>query len=214
MIETVLFDMDGVLIDTEEVITKAAILCLKEYGITAQPSDFLPFTGMGEKKFIGGVSEKYGLNFEQKMIERTYDIYDTIANEVKVFEGVVATLQTVKDLGCKIAVCSSAHRRKVLTNFMVMGVSVDFFDAVVTAEDVVNKKPAPDVFLLGAKKTNTNPENCMVVEDAISGVQAGKAAKALVTAITTSFIKNKLQQAGADFVIDKITELPKLLKKI
>lgn len=214
MIETVLFDMDGVLIDTEEVITKAAILCLKEYGVTVKPTDFLPFTGMGEKMFIGGVAEKYGLSFEQKMIERTYDLYDSIASEVKVFDGVVETLQAVKDLGCKIAVCSSAHRRKVLTNFKVMGVSVDFFHAVVTAEDVVNKKPAPDVFLLGAKKTNTNPENCMVVEDAISGVQAGKAAKALVTAITTSFARSNLQQAGADYVIDKITELPKLIKEI
>lgn len=57
----VIFDMDGVLVDTEPVINKAAILGLREYGLDAKPEDFVPFIGRGETKYIGGVAEIYGL---------------------------------------------------------------------------------------------------------------------------------------------------------
>src|SRR5512138_2829827 len=80
MIKGVLFDMDGVLIDSEAFICKAAIEMFREYGITAAEEDFKPFVGTGENKYLGGVAEKYHLkiNIAEAKV-RTYQIYESIS---------------------------------------------------------------------------------------------------------------------------------------
>jgi len=79
MIEAVLFDMDGVLVDSEEFICKAAILMYKEKGLLVFEEDFTPFIGMGEDRYLGGVAEKYGFPFDvARDKKRTYDIYQEI----------------------------------------------------------------------------------------------------------------------------------------
>ncbi|MGD8447111.1 MAG: hypothetical protein PVI94_26660 [Desulfobacterales bacterium] len=75
MTKAVIFDMDGVMTDSEHLINKAAIAGLREYGIQPEPSDFLPFTGMGEDHYIGGVARKYGLTYIPQMKARVYEIY-------------------------------------------------------------------------------------------------------------------------------------------
>ncbi len=81
MIHGVLFDMDGVLLDSEAFITQAGILMFKEKGIEVKESDFKPFTGMGENRFLGGVAEKYGIPFDQEKDKaRAYAIYGEISH--------------------------------------------------------------------------------------------------------------------------------------
>ena len=79
MIQAVLFDMDGVLVDTERQICLAAIQMFKELGVTVQPEDFLPFVGCGENRYLGGVAEKYGIELDIDAAKiRTYTIYGEI----------------------------------------------------------------------------------------------------------------------------------------
>jgi cytidine deaminase len=79
MIRGVLFDMDGVLVDSEEFICRAAIEMFMESGIETTPEDFKPFTGTGENRYIGGVAEKYGISVDiEKVKARTYEIYGSI----------------------------------------------------------------------------------------------------------------------------------------
>jgi beta-phosphoglucomutase-like phosphatase (HAD superfamily) len=79
MIKGILFDMDGVLVDSEKYICEAAIKMFAEHGVRVEPDDFTPFIGTGEDKYIGGVAEKYGLQFDlQKEKVRTYTIYGEI----------------------------------------------------------------------------------------------------------------------------------------
>ena len=79
MLKGVLFDMDGVLVDSEKFICEAAILMFLEKGITVEPDDFLPFVGTGENRYIGGVAEKYGITEPvSPMKDRTYQIYEEI----------------------------------------------------------------------------------------------------------------------------------------
>ena len=75
MITTVLFDMDGVLVDSEPIIRAAAIRALAEFGVTAREEDFEPFVGAGENRFVGGVAELHGATFVPEMKRRTYDWY-------------------------------------------------------------------------------------------------------------------------------------------
>ncbi len=89
-IRAVIFDMDGVLVDSEPLINAAAIAMFKEKGLIVQPDDFLPFVGAGEARYIGGVAEKYqfALDIEEAK-QRTYEIYlDLIPSRLKAFPGV------------------------------------------------------------------------------------------------------------------------------
>jgi len=116
-IQGVIFDMDGVLTDSEPVINAAAIAGLREYGVCAAPEDFAPFVGMGEDRYIGGVAEKYGLAYLPEMKRRVYEIYLEILPAASiVFPGVHRLLSDVRDAGLSMAVASSADRVKVVAN--------------------------------------------------------------------------------------------------
>jgi len=193
----VIFDMDGVLLDSEPFICEAAIKMFAEKGLKVQPEDFLPFVGAGENRYIGGVAEKYNFPID---IERdknyTYDIYlELIKGRLDPLPGVRNFIQKCRSLQIKIAVASSADLKKVRGNLSEINLSIDTFDAVITGEDVIHKKPAPDIFILAAKKIGLEPRNCLVVEDAINGVQAAHAAGARCLGLTTSFTADQLAEA-------------------
>lgn len=197
----VIFDMDGVLTDSESVINEAAIRGLREYGINPQPTDFEPFVGMGEDRYIGGVAEAYGLRYIPDMKRRVYQIYlEILPDRLVPFPGVHKLLDTLDHAGLHIALASSADRIKVTANLEAIHVGTDRFAALVTGEDVERKKPAPDIYLEASRQLGVAPVCCCVVEDAVSGVQAAKAAGMRCIAVTTSFDADELLSAGADCV--------------
>lgn len=193
MIQAVLFDMDGVLVDSEEYICKAAILMFKEQGIEVKENDFIPFIGMGENRYIGGVAEKYGYHFDaDRDKKRTYEIYREITKgQLKPLPGVLEFIRKCKARNLKIAVATSADETKMLTNLHEIGIPVKTFDATVNGLEVERKKPFPDIYLEAAKRLKVNPLDCLVIEDALSGEKAGKAAGCKVLAITGSFSENE-----------------------
>lgn len=195
----VIFDMDGVLVDSEAFICRAACQMFRELGQTVWPEDFTPFIGTGENRYLGGVAEKYGLAVDIDQIKkRTYDIYlEIIQGELEPLPGVHDFIQKCRDLGKQLAVASSADRRKVVGNLNEIQLAPELFDAVIVGEDVEHKKPAPDIFLLAAKHLGLPPQQCLVVEDAVSGVAAAKAAGARCLALMTSFDQEAL--ADADY---------------
>ncbi|MBQ9481389.1 MAG: HAD family phosphatase [Clostridia bacterium] len=214
-IKGVLFDMDGVLVDSEPAITRAAIEVLaSDYGIAAKKEDFLEFTGMGENRFIGGVVEKHGGVYTTDMKERAYERYGEIAGEcVTVYGGVKEMLKTLSESGYKMCICSSADLVKVRINMNICGAS-KYISDVISGSEMKRTKPFPDIYLSGADRIGLPPENCVVVEDAVSGVKAGKAAGCRVVAVTTSFPKEELLAAGADAVTDRISALPEIIKTL
>ena len=169
----------------------------EEIGLQVKPDDFSPFVGMGEDRYIGGVAEKYNLSVDIEAVKkRTYDIYlDIIQGALQPLDGVYGFIKKCKDTGKKIAVASSADRCKVMGNLKEIGLEPDAFDAIVVGDDVSQKKPAPDIFLLAADRLNLKPEECLVVEDAVSGVAAAKSAGSQCLALTTSFCREELAQA-------------------
>ena len=199
--------MDGVLLDSEEYICKAGIAMFKEKGYDVDPEDFLEFTGMGENRYLGGVAEKNGIPFElEKDKARTYEIYEQIvAGKLEAFEGVVDFIEKCRSRGLKLAVASSADPPKVNINLEEIGIPASTFGTVVTGLDIEHKKPAPDIFLKAADNLGVNAYECLVIEDAISGVAAGKAAGAKVLALTTSFSAEEL--SGADWIAALLTDV-------
>ena len=201
MIRAVIFDMDGVLTDSEPVINAAAIAGLREYGIDPKPEDFHPFVGMGEDGYIGGVAARYGLTYAPEMKRRVYEIYlDILPGMIRAFPGVRELLQSLMARDIRLAVASSADRVKVEANLGAIGVGLAWFGAVVVGEDVERKKPAPDIFLAAARRLGVPPAACCVVEDAPNGVRAAKAAGMRCVAVEQSFPAADLAPAGPEVI--------------
>ncbi len=212
--KAILFDMDGVLIESEFLMRASAIRALADYGVQARHEDFLEFTGMGEDRFVGGVAEKYGLTYEFAMKERAYDYFgQDVRAQAHVPAGVREMLLELHGRGLILAVCSAADLRKVRYNLMAIGVDENLFAALVTGSDVARKKPFPDIYLEGARRVGIPPEQCLVVEDAISGIRAAHAAGMDAAAVPTTFSAEQLQQeAGPEYLLSEISRLPTLFE--
>jgi beta-phosphoglucomutase len=208
MIKAVLFDMDGVLVDSEEFICKAAIEMFREMGLAVKPEDFIPFVGTGENRYIGGVAEKYNFPVAiQEVKKRTYEIYDTIVrNKLKPLPGVKEFISTCRKRSLKIAVATSADEVKMKVNLREIGLSVETFDVTVNGLQIERKKPFPDIYLKAADLLNVLPEDCLVVEDAPSGIKAAKAAGMKCLAVMSSFTESVLKDA--DWIVKDLTSVP------
>jgi HAD superfamily hydrolase (TIGR01509 family) len=217
-IRAVIFDMDGVLTNSEPLINAAAIAMFKEKGLDVKPNDFLPFVGMGEERYVAGVAEKYKFPLNAAEAKRrTYEIYlDLMPAQLEPFQGVVELVHACREAGLLISVASSADQIKVRANLKQIELPVEFWDAVVWGEDVQHKKPAPDIFLIAADKLGAKPPECVVVEDAVNGVQAAHAAGMRCVAVAQTFPADRLHEA--DVVRDGIADVslsdlaPHLLK--
>jgi beta-phosphoglucomutase len=216
MIKLVIFDMDGVLIDSEHAITLAALEALKKgWGINADYADFKQFTGMGENKFIGGVAELYGVPYDLRMKDMAYDIYCKTARErVTVYGWSKPLIKSLVEQGYKVAVASAADMVKVRCNIECIGIDTSLFSAIITGSDVTRHKPDPEVFLKASEAAGISPSESLVFEDAVSGVKAAKAAGMKCIAVTTSFDRETLIKAGADETLDSLDGATDIIKTI
>lgn len=197
MLKGILFDMDGVLVDSEEFIFEATRLMFAEHGIKVKLEDALPFVGTGENRYISGIGESNGFMVDvERDKARTYAIYEEITSgKLKALPGVMSFINQCKSKGLKMAVASSADLIKIAINLREIGLEATTFDAVISGEDVERKKPFPDIYLMAAHKLGLKPEECLVVEDAVSGITAGKTAGCKCLALTTSFAAENLSEA-------------------
>ena len=200
--------MDGVLVDSEEFICRAGIEMFREKGLQVSPDDFKPFTGMGENRYLGGVAEKYNFPFDlEKDKARTYEIYKEIVNgKLKALPGVCDFIKKCRDRGMKMAVASSADEVKVMINLEEIELDTSLFGALINGNHVERKKPFPDIFIRAADELKLGPEECLVVEDAVSGVRAAKEAGSRCLALTTSFDRSELR--AADWIAADLSEAP------
>ncbi len=214
-IRAVIFDMDGVLTNSEPLINAAAIAMFREKGLAVRPEDFLPFVGTGEDRYIGGVAETYGFPLDVPAAKRrTYEIYlELVPAQLEAFPGAEELVRACRRAGLRTAVASSADRIKIAANLKKIGLPIETWDAVVTGEDVnvAARKPAPDIFLVAAGKLHLMPGECVVIEDAVNGVEAAKAAGMRCIAVAQTFDAKRLERA--DVVCQKISDvtLPDLL---
>ena len=206
-IRAVIFDMDGVLTNSEPLINAAAIAMFKEKGLTVQPEDFLPFVGTGEERYVAGVAEKYHFPLDAVAAkQRTYEIYlDLVPSQLEAFPGVHDLVRRCRRADLRLAVASSADKIKVVANLKKIELPPESWDAIVTGERVEQKKPAPDIFLTAARDLGVPPAQCVVVEDAVNGIEAAKAAGMRCVAVAQTFPAERLQ--AADIVRDRISDV-------
>lgn len=206
-IRAVIFDMDGLLCDSEPLICTAAVTMFRELGVTVARDDFLPFVGTGEDRYISGVAEKHGVSLNlPKAKQRTYEIYLALVPAgLQAFPGAVDLVVSCRRAGLKTAVASSADLIKIKANLSKIGLPVETWETVISSEDVIKKKPAPDIFLAAARKLQVDPTECAVIEDAVHGVEAAIAAGMRCVAVAHTFAAVQLR--AADLVKHRIGEI-------
>ena len=207
----VIFDMDGVLCDSEEFMAAAAAAMFAEtYGVTVHPDEFRPFRGMGEERYLGSVAAHHGVTLNLPVDKhRAYEIFlQQIPGRLPPLPGAVAFLATCRARGLKLAVATSADRLKLNGMLPEIGLPHRLFNAIVTGTEVTRKKPDPEIFLTAARLIGLPAAACLVVEDAASGVQAAKAAGSRCLALTTSLAAGTLRELGADWVASDLAHVP------
>ena len=207
----VIFDMDGVLCDSERFIAEAGVAMFREtHGLTVSAEDFTPFVGTGENRYLGGVAQKYGVTLDlDRDKARTYAIYlEIIRGRLQPLPGVREFIADCRRRGLKLAVASSADRVKVEGNLREIQLPPSQFDTVVNGLDVTHKKPHPEIFLLAATHLGLTGPQCIVVEDAPNGVQAAKAAASRCLGLTTTFSAEELRRNGADWTAPDLAHVP------
>ena len=208
MIKGVLFDMDGVLVDSESFMSKAAIMMFSELGVNVLPEDFHPFVGMGENRYLGGVAESHGIkiNIDQAKA-RAYEIFEIIVRgKLAPLPGAHEFIAKCQKKGFKLALATSADSIKMEVNLREIGLSRDLFLSIITGLDIENKKPFPDIYIKAAKSIGLDPRECLVVEDSVSGIKAGKSAGCSCLAVTTSFDASALYEA--DWICESLLKVP------
>jgi beta-phosphoglucomutase len=209
--DAVVFDLDGVLCDSEPFIEAAATEALRRrYGIEATHADFVAFVGAGDDRFISGAAERHGVVADLSVDKPlTYAIYlELIAASLQPVPGVHDFLRELRAAGLRLALATGSDRPKLNGNLAAIGLSEATFDVVVSAELVTRKKPDPDTFLLAIERLQLAPDQCLVVEDARNGVRAGRAAGCQVLGITSTQSAEALLEAGAFAAAPDFTAVP------
>jgi HAD superfamily hydrolase (TIGR01509 family) len=137
---------------------------------------------------------------------RTYEIYlELVPRQLRAFPGAVDLVGACRRSGLRVALASSADWIKVQANLRQIGLPPENWDAIVTGENVTARKPAPDIFLAAARKLGVPPAACVVIEDAVNGVQAARAAGMRCIAVAQTFSADKLDEA--DVVKTQIADI-------
>lgn len=201
----VIFDLDGVLVDTTEFHKQSWYDVGEKEGFEMSEEFFYRTFGTRNDKIIPHLVEGITNDRMERLSQLKEERYrELIKGKLELLPGVKALLEDLKAKNFLTAIGSSTPQ--VNLDLMLEDTNThDYFDALVCGGDVTESKPAPETFLKAAQKLSLSPAQCVVVEDATQGIQAGKAAGMAVVAVTTTRPRSQLTQA--DVIVDSLTEL-------
>ena len=208
MIDGAIFDMDGVLVDNARYHIRAWQQLGRELGQKLTDADIRQVFGQRNREMIVALM---GRSFSEEEIVRhtshKEELYrGIIASELAPTPGLREFLGELKKAGIKTAVATSGPKDNV--RFVLEGLSLEpYFDAVVTGIDVTNSKPAPDIFLLAARRIGLHAGRCVVFEDSVAGIEAAHRAGSPCVALSTTHPVEELSRSSATRIIRDFTEL-------
>ena len=214
-IEAVIWDMDGVIADTAPYHFRAWQEIFGKRGVKFTAEDFRHCFGIRNDTIIRKTLGEQIAQDEIEVITREKEegFRRIIGQKIRPLPGAVELLQSLKQNGVKMALASSTPIENIRLITGSLGIA-NCFQAIVTGHEVTEGKPSPQVFLLAAQRLGVEPENCVVVEDAVAGVTAAKRAGMHCLAITNTHPRQSLKQA--DLIVDTleavtVNDLEKLL---
>lgn len=179
MLKAVIFDMDGVLIDSEPLHARAAVLSLKEYNVDINIEYCYNFIGTTTKAMFQTMINDFKIDVSLEQLLETNSRIINELHQVEGYIGIEGTKELLKDLhdnGIKLAVASSSPYDLIVEVTTELGI-IQYFDKLVSGANVKHPKPAPDVFLKAMEELDVKAKDCLVIEDSMNGVIAADAAQ-------------------------------------
>ncbi|MFL0252073.1 HAD family hydrolase [Clostridium neuense] len=180
MIKAVIFDMDGVIIDSEPIHLEFAMELFKKLGVIMSNEEYSKFIGTTSQYMWDTIKKKYNLNNKvEELIEMErngfFEFLSSPDMTIKPIEYIPELLKALHENNYKVALASSSPIRVI--EFIINSFKIrDYFDEIVTGDFVKRSKPEPDIFLYAAEKLGVLPQECAVIEDSHNGVLAAKRA--------------------------------------
>ncbi len=209
----VIFDCDGVLVDSEGLMNREFRTMLGEIGLTYTAEETTrTFMGRSMKSCMQIVESRLGHavpdDFLDVLDRRAYAVFE---RDLRPVMGVEAVLDALDRAGTAYAVASSGSHDKMQTTLGITGLYPRLAGRITSATEVAHGKPAPDVFLLAAERLRTPPEQCVVVEDSLLGIEAALSAKMRVIGFATMISADDMRNAGATWVVTSMEEVRSLV---
>ena len=212
MIKALLFDMDGVLCDSEDISISVGIEYFASIGVKAGHDSFRNSLGKGEKGFFDTTAEAlgspsgYSYDEASEFFRRRYPV---LAEGRQIaMPGALDLVRRARKAGLLTAVASSAPAWKVMENLRAAGFGLEDFDFIASGEDIRRNKPAPDIYRLCLIKLGIDGDEAVVFEDSVSGIISGRSALCRVVALMTTTDGESAGKAGADAVISDLSVIP------
>ncbi|CAN5164367.1 HAD family hydrolase [soil metagenome] len=217
-IKGVIFDCDGVLVDSEIIASKVSLRELKKFGFEMSIDEYSrQFAGKVEEDIMNIIKTKYNISLPEDFIPNIrLEIDKALDHDLEPIKGVKDTISNIKST---LAVVSNSRLHRVLHSLKIAGLSEFFNKNVFSAEMVEKPKPDPALYKLAATELNLNPSECLVVEDSFSGVtSAYNAGMNVIGFLGASHIHNghdiKLKEAGAFTTANHMEHLKEILFQI
>lgn len=209
-----IFDMDGVLIDSEPLHKRAKQRAFEEHGIVLSEDVYDSYKGRPDATMLPELLLPRGWTPEKidQFSRRKRQFYEEIEHQLREVPGAVDFIQWAA-AHYKLALATSSTKRNREATFRVLGIG-DEFSAVVDASGHTRPKPEPEVFLIAMEKLGVTADDCWIIEDSVNGVKAAKSAGAFAVGITTTFAREILCDTGADTVVDSFAELRQMLEGV
>lgn len=208
MVKALVFDMDGVIIDSEPIHTELTLDILKELGVIPSQSEIYEFTGVRNEEMWATLIERHSISatVEELLARQKASIISRFINDkLEPIDGILDLLRAAKRKGLKIALATSSQL--YFAKYVLKAVKVMvFFDELVTADDISKSKPDPEIYLKAAQMLGVLPEECVAIEDAAMGIQAAKRAGMKCIGFKNPNSGNQ-DTSLADYVVSSIREI-------
>jgi HAD superfamily hydrolase (TIGR01509 family) len=203
--EAVIFDMDGVIVDSEPYSVQALVDVLRTYGVIPTTADLHRSYGRRIRDDLADYFSRYGVtgDLDSAIAHKHARYFHLAAGHLKPFAGVMPLLRRLRRQGSRLALASSGDRIKVAFGMQALGLN-GIFATVVSGDDVTQSKPHPEIYLLAAQRLGVEPGACVAIEDAPAGVESAKRAGMRCIAVTNSVAPEELR--GADLIVGSLAD--------
>ena len=211
----VIFDCDGVLVDSEPIANEVGAEWITALGWSMDAAEARArFLGLSDAAMFALIEQKIGRAITAKEIAQNHErITARFEAELKAIPGVVTVVEDLAARSIPLAVASSGERAKILTNLAKVGLLNYFGDQISSATEVAEAKPAPDVYLLAARKAGYEPSDCIAIEDSPNGVLAALRAGMQVIGFARETPAPDLTAVGAHRIFATMAELHAYLEQ-
>lgn len=210
--EAVVFDMDGLMLDSERAINECMARAASDLGHELPASLWLQMIGGGDGLCRRLLTERIGANATVELLARAEAMYDVVADAgIAHRPGIIDLLDWLVARGIPRAVATSTRRPLAMRKLAAAGL-LPYFDAVATSSDVAAPKPAPDVYLLAASKLGVAPARCLVLEDSPTGVRAALAAGMTPVQVPDMLVPDDAARALGHRIVASLGDAQRLLE--